>query len=267
MVRETLAARQRRESIVELASTIGLTSVDGLSAHFGVTASTIRRDLGRLAAEGRLARTYGGAIAIGAHPEESLRQRSGQSFSAKLAIAKWAATTVADDDSILLDAGSTLALFAHELRGRTGLYVTTASLAVIDELGGSVDVEVECLGGRFRPLSHAFVGPNTEAALERMTFDKAFLGADGVSARYGICEADHSQTRLKTAMAARSSQVYVLADSTKVEARPFHAWARLDTPWTLVTDDGVPDEHVDAFRDAGVHVVVVPTADRDAAVS
>ena len=62
--------------IVRLATTTGLASVEELSARFGVTASTIRRDLAKLTAQGRLARTYGGAIALARHPEASLRQRS-----------------------------------------------------------------------------------------------------------------------------------------------------------------------------------------------
>ena len=258
MTGRSLDAQKRRDNIVELATTVGLSSVEGLSAHFGVTASTIRRDLGRLAADGLLTRTYGGAIALSAQREENLRQRAGQAFAAKRSIAQWAATQVIAGESLLLDAGSTVAILAHELRSHKRLRVTSASLTVVDELSGAVDAEVECLGGRYRPLSHAFVGPNTEAALERMTFDRAFLGADGVSAVFGICEADHSQTRLKEKMAARSHVVYMLADSSKVEYRPFHAWAHLDTPWTLVTDERIDDAKVTAFEMAGIEVVVVP---------
>ncbi|MYS74060.1 DeoR family transcriptional regulator, partial [Streptomyces sp. SID5926] len=69
-------SQARREEILRLATTTGLASVEELSQHFGVTASTIRRDLARLTADGRLARTYGGAMALNAHPEASLRQRT-----------------------------------------------------------------------------------------------------------------------------------------------------------------------------------------------
>ena len=50
---------------------------------FEVTASTIRRDLALLNGQGRLARTYGGAMALGAHPEASLRQRTGEALRAE----------------------------------------------------------------------------------------------------------------------------------------------------------------------------------------
>jgi hypothetical protein len=48
----------------------------------------------------------------------------------------------------------------------------------------------------------------------------------------------------------------VLADSSKLGLRPFHAWARLALPWTLVTDDGADPVQVQNFRDAGVGVQV-----------
>lgn len=68
-----LSANARREEIDYLAVTTSLASVEELSARFEVTASTIRRDLALLNSQGRSPRTYGGAMALGAHPEASLR--------------------------------------------------------------------------------------------------------------------------------------------------------------------------------------------------
>ena len=63
-----------------------------------------------------------------------------------------------------------------------------------------------------------------------MTFDRAFLGADGVTADRGICEADLQQTRLKELMVRRADNVYVLAHAAKLGRAPFHAWAQLPGP-------------------------------------
>lgn len=52
-------------------------------------------------------------------------------------------------------------------------------------------------------------------------------------------------------MARRGREVYVLANSSKLGLRPFHAWARLALPWTLVTDDGADPEQMQKFLDAG----------------
>lgn len=253
----------RRKEIVERATTVGLTSVEELASLFGVTASTIRRDLARLTTEGLLARTYGGAMALTAHPEPSLRQRAGEAFDLKAGIARAAARLVQPGESVLLDAGSTVALLAHELREKKRLQVATTSLSVIAELGDRKGIELECLGGRLRTLSQGFVGPLTEAALEHMTFDRAFLGADGVSARDGVCEAELTQTRLKELMARRAEHVYVLAHGAKVGHRPFHFWSRFNKPWTLITDDSAAPDELRAFEAEGIDVLLIkgPTAE------
>lgn len=249
--------QSRRQAIAELASTTGLASVDELSARFGVTASTIRRDLAALEDGGQLARTYGGARAIVAHPEADLRQRLGEAHDAKRAIGRWAASQVQPGETVLLDAGTTTAAMAHELRQVGQLTVVTTGLNVLHELSDTTSVEVECLGGTLRPTSQAFVGPTAEAALERRTFDRVFLGADGVTADRGICEAEQRQTRLKELMARGGEQVYVLVHAAKIGRCPFHAWAPLPRHWTLVTDAAATPQALGPFRARGVDVAVV----------
>ncbi|HUR02923.1 MAG TPA: DeoR/GlpR family DNA-binding transcription regulator [Nonomuraea sp.] len=248
---------RRRAEIVRMATTSGLASVEELSSTFDVTSSTIRRDLARLTAQGLLARTYGGAMAVVAHPEDSLRQRFGDAFEAKRGIARWAAQQTGAGESVLLDAGSTVAALAHELRSSTQLLIATTSLTVLKELDDVEGLHVECLGGRLRHLSQGFVGPITETSLERMSFDRVFLGADGVTADRGICEADLQQTRLKELMARSAEKTYVLAHAAKLGRRPFHAWVQLPRPWTLVTDASAPEDALAPFSAEGVEVVVV----------
>jgi DeoR/GlpR family transcriptional regulator of sugar metabolism len=251
-----LSSRQRREEIVRLSGTRGMASVTQLAERFEVSASTIRRDLARLEATGRLARTYGGAMAAGGHAEPSLQQRIGEAFPEKLAIARWAAQQVEPGESLVLDAGSTVAALAHQLRDRTGLTIATTSLTVLGELVRAEGLTVHCLGGTLRTVSQALVGPIAENALERMSFDRAFLGADSVDAERGICEADLAQSRLKELMAQRCTQVYLLAHGAKLGRRPFHSWTRIAPGWTLVTTGS--EAQVAPFRDNGIRVVTVP---------
>ncbi|GAA2658883.1 MULTISPECIES: DeoR/GlpR family DNA-binding transcription regulator [Actinosynnema] len=251
-------ARWRRAQIVELATTSGLASVEELAGEFDVTASTIRRDLAQLTADGKLARTYGGAIALATHLESSLRQRVGDAYQAKRGIARWAARQVAPGETVLLDAGSTVGALAHELRAAAPpLTVVTTGLTALQALADVDEVRVECLGGTLRHVSQGFVGPLAEASLERLTFDRAFLGADGVTADRGINEADLDQTRLKELMARRADSVYVLAHADKLGRKPFHAWTRLEPGWTLVTDVAAEPGALEPFQAVGVRTVVV----------
>ncbi|MCC3764472.1 DeoR/GlpR family DNA-binding transcription regulator [Glycomyces sp. TRM65418] len=254
------SAARRRELIVELASRTGLASVEELAEQFGISPSTIRRDLARLHADGRLARTYGGAIPAVAHPESSLRERLQESTAQKTAVSARAAELIDDGEVLLFDGGSTVLQLAHAVHDRGPLTVVTAALHTMQALSSAPGVVVECLGGRLRTMSDSMVGPIAEAALERMTFDKVFLGADGVDAQRGICEADREQARLKELMVRASDEVVVLADSSKLGIAPFHAWTRLGEDWTLITDDGATNKQLLPFSDAGVHVIIAAAA-------
>ena len=90
-----------------------------------------------------------------------------------------------------------------------------------------------------------------------MTFDRAFLGADGITAEDGVCAVDLWQTRLKELVAHRAEQTYVLVHSAALGRRPGHAWAPLPPGWTLVTGDSAGAASLAPFRAHDADVMVV----------
>lgn len=245
-------AEERRAAILALALGRGPTTVSELADRFTVSASTIRRDLARLAADGHLSRTYGGAMATSRSVEPSLADRTTDHYDAKAGIGAWAAGQVRRGESIFLDAGSTAALVARALTTASGITVITPSLTVVETLADRTAIEVIGIGGTLRRASRAFVGPLADAAIERLTFDRAFLSADGVTPDLGICEADSSQARVKELVDQRARRTYVLAHAAKLGARPFHAWTSLAAGWTLVSDSEASPDQVAMFVSAGV---------------
>lgn len=233
----------------------GPTSIEDLAERYGVTRSTIRRDLARLTDEGRVARTYGGAIPL--HREQPLAERETEALEAKREIAAHAMRCVSENQTVLLDAGTTTAALARLLTGP--LTVVTPGLSPLVGLREDNAIEAICLGGHYRGLRQAFGGPLTESLLERFTFDAAFLGADAVHAVHGLCEATQEQVRLKELMARNAECVYVLAHGAKLGAKPFSAWARFDPRWILVTDTSASESQLASFRERGIKVEVAPS--------
>ncbi|MFB8369681.1 DeoR/GlpR family DNA-binding transcription regulator [Pseudarthrobacter sp. NPDC055928] len=256
---QSLSARERRERIVQLAGEMGVANVAAIARQFNVTPSTVRRDLALLSSSGRLARTYGGAIATVGKLESTLAVRSREAYEQKAAIASWAVGQIGQGDSVLLDAGSTCALVARSLPADSALTVTTPSLVALNHVHAREDLEVFCLGGRLRATSDSFIGPLTESTLERMSFDIAFLGADSVLPTGEVVEADLEQTRLKELMARRARKVYVLVHASKLGTRTYKYSARFDNrEWTIVTDWTADPEVLSQFDLEGINVEVVP---------
>ncbi|MFI0903210.1 DeoR/GlpR family DNA-binding transcription regulator [Streptomyces sioyaensis] len=252
---ERSATRQRRERMVHLLGA-GDLSVHDLAAEFDVSLSTVRRDLATLAALGRITRTYGGAVDHRA-VERSRHDKERAQRGEKDAIARAAAGLVRRGDVVLLDAGTTVARLAHELRGRSDLTVVTNGLSTLVELADA-EVEVVVLGGRLRRPNESLLGTRTEQALRRLTPDIAFLGVDGLEPRRGINCPDPEQAALKETMAGCARAAWVLADHSKLRGGGgFPYWAEMPAGTGLIS--GGTERELAAFSDGGWRVQ--PVAD------
>ncbi|MFD2181004.1 DeoR/GlpR family DNA-binding transcription regulator [Rhodoplanes azumiensis] len=251
--------REREQQILDLIRS-GEENVEELARRLDVSLSTIRRDLQRLSGTGAVTRTYGGAILSRPAPETTLSSREHINLQAKQAIAAAAAALVEDGERVLLDVGSTVEALGLRLKERT-LSIVTNNLALVPVFSQSETITLTVLGGTVRSISMGTFGPLAELAVRRLTADKLFLGADGVVAGRGLCEATQEQVALKEAMVAQASAVFLLADASKLGNAHQPAWLPLMRPWTLVTDAGATEAQLAPFRALpGVTVVIAPVA-------
>lgn len=250
------ATRRRRDQLLEIVRG-GHVNIDELAARFEVSPSTVRRDLAALAGEGRVTRTYGGAVGHGREP--SLRAKERQHWAEKDAIGRRAAQLVGPGDVVLLDAGTTVGRLAWHLRQRDRITVVTNGLSALLALHDAPRVEVIMLGGRLRRPNEAFLGAETERALRRLRPDLAFLGTDGLRPDLGVNCPSSEQAATKELMAAAARETWVLADHGKLDAEPYAYWAPLPADAGLLTDDGAEARSLAPFRAAGWRVELVPT--------
>ena len=256
----SMRSKERRALLLE-ALALGEIDVDDVAARLNVSASTVRRDLQALSATRAVRRTYGGAILAGHPVETTLTERMAVNGPEKLAIARRAIALVEDGDTLILDAGSTVAAFGQVLAGRR-LRIVTNNLALLPALAEAPGIELVVLGGALRATSMSTVGPLAVEALRLMTADHVVLSADGVVAERGLCEASLDQVALKSLMMRQARGVIVLADASKLGRAEQNAWAPLPQRWTLVTDAGAPRDQLQRLAEAGAAVLVGHSAAR-----
>jgi DeoR family fructose operon transcriptional repressor len=257
-----MRAADRRDAILERVLA-GTASATVLSEELGVSVSTIRRDLGQLAAAGRIARTYGGAMLAPPALELTLNEKERGFPAEKDAIAAAAAARVGPGETVIVDAGTTTGRLAWHLRDREDLRVVTNGVNTVATLATAEGIELIVLGGYLRPTTQAMVGGMAEDALRQLTVDKAFLGCDGVVAGRGLASPTLAQTHLKRLMLRQADEVFVLADRSKLGEQPFRFWTPLDRDYTLLTDDDATAEQLAPFE-ADTHArVLVAAADRE----
>ena len=250
----SMRSKERHARLLE-ALNAGEIDVDDLARRFDVSASTVRRDLQHLSRKNAVRRTYGGAILTGPAAETTLEQRLAVQGRQKQAIAQAAIELIEDGDTLILDAGSTVAAFGRLLLQRR-LRVITNNLALLPFLAKAPSIELVVLGGALRTTSMSTMGPLAHDALRRMTADRAIMSADGVVSGRGLCEADLEQVALKSLMMEQAKDVIVLADAGKLGRAEQSAWAPLPPRWTLVTDSGASDEQRQRLTEAGARVIV-----------
>ena len=243
---------ERRTALVEHLRADGRASVTQLAASLDVTPSTIRRDLQRLAREGRLVRTYGGAAISDGLPRAA---RPDPHRAAKRAIARAAAALVTDDSTIAIGSGTTALAFAREIADRR-LTVITNALDVANALLDREGIELIVLGGVVRPRMHSMLGHLAELAATELRADTLFMGIGAISVDQGLMNDSVPEILIDRALRRMARSVVVLADASKIEqAAPGFVFG-LDEVLTLVTDEGARPETLAAVRRRGVEVVV-----------
>ena len=93
--------------------------------------------------------------------------------------------------------------------------------------------------------------------------DACFIGVTGVHPDAGLTTGDPDEAAMKRTLAHRAADTYVLASSEKVGVVSADRVLELGDVTSVITDDGADRRTLDALRDAGVDVVLMPPVGRD----
>ncbi|MCI1017470.1 DeoR/GlpR transcriptional regulator [Microbacterium sp. C5A9] len=260
-------AMERQQGIERILADDGRVSVVELAQRFDVTTETIRRDLAALEEAGSLVRVHGGAVAKDddSTNEASVLERIQQHGPAKRAIAVRALAALGSDfhGSVFIDAGTTAAAVAEGLSARATpvpqgsrarVEAVTHSLTIAPVLAVAEGISLTVIGGRIRGVTAAAVGAETVATIGRLRPDIAFIGANGISAGFGLSTPDPDEASVKAAIVRAARRVIVVADSSKHDRELLVSFASLRDIDVLVTDAEPPADLAAELADADVEV-------------
>lgn len=247
-------ATLRQDIIAEEINSHGAMTVAELAEKHGVSAETVRRDLDVLEKSRRVSRVHGGAVpwlqgqrragagGLGSSgTETAVTERQSSAREAKERIATAAAELLPETGSVIVDAGTTTVLLADPVLTHPDLAVVTNSLMLAHRLSAADHRLLRIVGGRVRGVTQAVVGVDAVADFERLRADVAFLGANGVTAGFGLSTPDPSEGQTKTAMARSARRRVALVDATKLGEELLYSFARPSDIDILITD--APEDH------------------------
>jgi DeoR family transcriptional regulator of aga operon len=249
----------RRERIVALLREKGSVQIPALAERFRVSTQTLRKDLNFLDDKGICTRSSGGAILrrVGPSPTEEAIDVKRTLFAAeKSRIGRAAAALIGDQDSVLLDSGTTTLQVARHIEPSASRVVVTSDVGILNELVSRESVQVVFLGGTLRRKNLSFYGTQTERALQDLHVDKLFLAADGFDIEKGLTTHFEPEALLNRMMCKAASEIIMVADSSKFGRICLHKILEPQGIAKVVTDSGIPDSAREALTRIGVEVII-----------
>jgi len=234
----------------------GFCSVVYLAEALDVSDVTIRTDLSVLEQERQISRIHGGAVLARQTRSHTFQSRTHINEEEKRWIARYAAETVEDYDSILLDASTTTYHMAEYLSSRQGLTIFTNGVEVAYRLAQNPGSKVVLTGGLLRLHTDSLGGQFGESLLGNIRVRKAFLSCTGWSPSFDLMDDDLLEVQIKRAMVSRADFVNVLVDSTKFRKQGLATFTGIREIDRVITDEQIGEEDLAALRQAGVQVMV-----------
>jgi DeoR family fructose operon transcriptional repressor len=232
----------------------GVVSVDELCEVLAVSGATIRRDLAELDARGHVRRVHGGAVCTESQLDEPVFDDKAKiAADEKHVIAELALKLVEPNDTIFLDGGSSVLALARLLTDMRKLTVVTNSLRVAGLLA-SAGPRMIIVGGELRRISQTFVGPLTRPTINQLNVDKAFMGTIGL--KDGVMTTtDPAEAMTKEMVMEQARDVYLMADSSKLEKVSFVKCGELNASNSLITDPGISSKQMKLLKEKGTKVI------------
>lgn len=231
-------------------------SVSNLSDWLSVSAETIRRDLRLMAERGEILKMHGAAALPHAVGEAPFERRMRENASGKRAIARRAAQSIEDGDSIMLDTGTTTSYLARELLQKRSLTVVTNSCDIARTLSTVAGNTVHIVGGELQGDNGAAFGNSAIAFVQRFNVRHAIITAGALDAATGVNDYNLAEAEFAATVLSRGERAVVITDHSKFGKSALVNVCSFDALDCLVTDARPPDDLARALATADVTVEI-----------
>ncbi|MGI1768903.1 DeoR/GlpR family DNA-binding transcription regulator [Streptococcus uberis] len=240
----------RLEKIIQLVSDHKRIDVNSLSELLGVSKVTVRKDLDKLESKGLLRREHGYAVL---NSGDDLNVRLSYNYNVKRKIAEKAAELVQDNDTIMIESGSTCALLAEVLcQTKRNIKIITNSCFIANFLRQYDSCQIILLGGNYQPNSEVTVGPLLKQMVDLFHVDRVFAGTDGFSPEVGFMCKDMMRCEGVQYMADAAEETIILTDSSKFSKPSLVHQLSLDRLSRVITDKELDEENRNLLGSFGI---------------
>ncbi len=250
---------ERMNTMMRILSEKHNASTQYLSKVLDVSESTVRRDIEFLSSLKKDVHKVHGGVILKSNDKEHeymFELKLNVNVELKRRVARAVVALLGNNDSVVLDSGTTCLLTATELHRRQDLRIATVDLQVAMELAKHDHIESIIIGGLIRPGYYSVGDALAMEMLDRFSIDKAVIGADAVDLEAGVTNYSIFEVGVKQKLLETASHCILAADYTKFGTRTFYKIAALSRFATIVTNTELDEGIAEAIREMGIELVL-----------
>lgn len=246
---------QRHQQILSLLERDSMISISFLVENLNISPATARRDIAKLDETGKLKKVRNGAERVeNKQLWTPLTIQSTIHFDEKSRIAKAAASLCKENDSVVINCGSTAFLLGQELKGKK-LQIITNYFPLANYLINEGHDQLVIIGGQYHHEQHIFLNPNLDT---QNTYAGHWLFTSGK----GLTASGLYKTNMLTAvneqqMLSQIDQLVVVVDSSKVGRKSGMLFCPAQKIDIVITGKDADPEIIQALREQDVEIILV----------
>lgn len=249
---------ERIEEIVSYLKENNGASVKDLATRLNVSEMTIRRDLKILDDNGIVINVYGSTIYNPKHTNDTkddfynLNEAKDSYRETKDRIGAFAASLLKNDDTVIIDAGSTTEYLARHIDSSLSLRLLCVTYNVLNHLVHNENFTIIFPGGFYHKNTQMFESEESISMIKKTRANKVFISAAGVHEKLGVTAANLYEIATKKAFIESGAEVILLCDSSKFGKVKSSYFADLTSFNTIITDNNISREWEEIINNLGI---------------
>jgi len=176
---------------------------------------------------------------------------------AKKAIGKFAASLIEENETIIIDTGSTTEFIVPYVQKNLKFNLFCSNLNILNQAVNNQKINIMFSGGNYHENAQMFESDQSIAFISSFRANKVFISAAGIHDKLGLTCINSYEVPTKQAIISNSDKHILLVDSSKFGKVHSSYFSDLNAIDMIVTDKAISEDWKQKIIDLGIELKIV----------